>query len=355
VGKSTLFNALLKKQVAQSSNYPFTTIEPNVGVVEVPDSRLPVLAKIVNTQKIVPAVIKFVDIAGLVKGASTGEGLGNKFLSHIREVDVICEVVRGFTAGEVVPTGINPKSDIEIVNSELILADLGTLDKQVEPRGAVLKEDKLKWDMIIKLKEELNKGVLAKDVQLTAEETKRIKELNLLTIKPIIYVFNVDEDRVKNEDGSLSPMTGSKNIISLAISAKIEAELADLSFEEQKDYLKQLGLQSSGLERLITLAYKTLGLISFLTAGEKSSFAKASEGRGEVRAWTIEKGMKAPQAAGVIHTDFEKGFIKADVISYDQFVELKGWQKAREVGKVRSEGKEYTMNDGDVVEFRVNV
>lgn len=338
VGKSTLFNALLKKQVANVSNYPFTTIEPNVGVVEVPDTRLPVLAKIVGTQRLVPAVIKFVDIAGLVKGASTGEGLGNKFLSHIREVDVICEVVRGFTANEVVPSGTDPKSDIEIVNSELILADLGTLDKQVEPRGAVSKEDKLKWDMIIKLKEELNKGVLAKNVQLTTEETKKVKELNLLTIKPIIYVFNVDEDKVND------PVPTMGDNPTLMISAKIEVELADLSVSEQADYLKQLGLEASGLERLIQVAYKTLGLISFLTAGEK-----------EVRAWTIEKVTRAPQAAAVIHTDFEKGFIKADVISYEQFVELKGWQKAREVGKVRSEGKEYVMRDGDVVEFRVNV
>ena len=338
VGKSTLFNALLKKQVAQSSNYPFTTIEPNVGVVEVPDSRFAVLAEIVGTKKLVPAVIKFLDIAGLVKGASTGEGLGNKFLSHIREVDVICEVVRGFSANEVVPTGSDPKSDIEIVNSELILADLGTLDKQIEPRGAPDKDALLKWNVIKKLKQELDKGILAKDVFLTDDERKRILELNLLTMKPIIYVFNVDEDKVKEK----APEMGENH--TMTISAKIEAELADLSSEEQIDYLKQLGLEQSGLERLISVAYNTLGLISFLTAGEL-----------EARAWTIIQGTKAPQAAAVIHTDFEKHFIKADVVSYDEFVKLGGWQKAREVGKARSEGKEYVMKDGDVVEFRVNV
>jgi GTP-binding protein YchF len=348
VGKSTLFNALLKKQVALSSNYPFTTIEPNVGVVEVPDKRLSSLANVIEKGSstslgtarppLVPAVIRFVDIAGLVKGASTGEGLGNKFLSHIREVDVICEVVRSFTASEVVPTGTDPKSDIEIVNSELILADFGTLDKQIEPRGAVDKETAIKWSAIQKLKKEMNQGKMAKDVVLSSEELKRIKELNLLTIKPIIYVFNVGEDRVKE------PVFSMGNSPTINISAKIESELADLSAQEQIDYLAQLGFESSGLERLITLAYKTLGLISFLTAGEK-----------EVRAWTIKKGTKAPQAAAVIHTDFEKGFIKADVIAYDDFVKLGGWLPARETGKVRSEGKDYVIQDGDVVEFRLNV
>lgn len=325
VGKSTLFNALLKKQVAATADYPFTTIEPNVGVVEVPDDRLPILAKIVNTQKIIPAVVNFVDIAGIVKGASEGEGLGNKFLSHIREVDVICHVVRMFKEAD-------PKSDIEVINSELILADLSTLEKQAEPRGKAEKEVLLRWEVIKKLKEEMDKGILARDVILSDEEKFLVKDLCLLTFKPAIYVYNVDEKEAGKE------MDG------VVISAKIESELADLGVEEQKAYLESLGLKKSGLERLIEKAYETLGLISFLTAGEK-----------EVRAWTITKGMKAPQAAGVIHTDFEKGFIKAEVVSYNEFVALGGWQKAKEVGKARFEGKEYVMKDGDVVEFRVNV
>lgn len=332
VGKSTLFNALLKRQVANVSNYPFTTIEPNVGVVEVPDDRLPVLAKIVNTQKIVPAVVRFVDIAGLVKGAAAGAGLGNKFLSHIREVDAICHVVRDFSASDVVKTGADPKSDIEVINSELILADLATLEKQPEPRGSAEKEILLRWEVIKKLKLEMNKGVMAKDVSLSEEEKELVRDLCLLTFKPTIYVYNVDEREVKKEtDG-------------LVISAKIEAELVELGTEEQKVYLESLGLKKSGLERLIEMAYKTLGLISFLTAGEK-----------EVRAWTIKNGTKAPQAAGVIHTDFEKGFIKAEVVSYDDFVALGGWQKAKEMGKARFEGKEYVMKDGDVVEFKFNL
>lgn len=324
VGKSTLFNALLKKQVAVTADYPFTTIEPNVGVVEVPDSRLPVLAKIVNTQKIVPAVVNFVDIAGIVKGASTGEGLGNKFLSHIREVDVICHVVKMFKDQ-------NSNSDIEVINSELILADLATLEKQSEPHGVVEKEVLLRWEVIKKLKEEMNKGILARDVILSDEEKLLVKDLCLLTFKPVIYVYNVEEkDAGKEMEG-------------VVISAKIESELADLPVEEQKAYLESLGLKKSGLERLIEKAYETLGLISFLTAGEK-----------EVRAWTITKGMKAPAAAGVIHTDFEKGFIKAEVVSYNDFVELNGWQNARLKGKARFEGKEYVMKDGDVVEFKFN-
>jgi len=324
VGKSTLFNALLKKQVAVTADYPFTTIEPNVGVVEVPDDRLPVLAGIVNSNKIVPAVVRFVDIAGIVKGASEGEGLGNKFLSHIREVDAICHVVKMFKEAD-------PKSDVDVINSELILADLGTLEKQPEPRGTVEKEVLLRWEVIRRLKEEMNRGVLAREVLLSDDEKLLVKDLCLLTFKPVIYVYNVDEkDAGKQMDG-------------VVISAKIESELADLGEDEQKAYLESLGLKKSGLERLIEKAYETLGLISFLTAGEK-----------EVRAWTIVRGTKAPQAAGVIHTDFEKGFIKAETVSYNDFVELNGWQGARTKGKARFEGKEYVMKDGDVVEFKFN-
>ncbi len=327
VGKSTLFNALLKRQIADASNYPFCTIEPNVGVVEVPDDRLSVLAKIVNTQKIVPAVVKFVDIAGIVKGASVGEGLGNKFLSHIREVSVICHVVRYFKDENVVHVNgaVNPDSDKEIINSELILADLQTLEN--------IKNQKVKNPLAEKLYEALNKGILAKDVELEEKEKEASEEFHLLTMKPVIYVANVDESQLSDKSSDI-----------LKISAKTESELAELSSEEQKEYLKSLGLEKSGLERLIQVAYKTLGLISFLTGGEK-----------EVRAWTIQKWTKAPQAAGTIHTDFEKAFIKAEIASYEDFVKYNGWVDLRQNGKVRFEGKDYVMQEGDVVEFKVGV
>ncbi|MCL5675689.1 MAG: redox-regulated ATPase YchF [Patescibacteria group bacterium] len=341
VGKSTLFNAILKRQIAAASNYPFTTIEPNVGVVEVPDDRLAVLAKIVNTQKNIPAVVRFVDIAGLVKGAAQGQGLGNKFLSHIREVNVICHVVRYFQDENVVHVNgaVNPQSDIDTVNSELILADLETLEKVKSQKSKVkTTSEKSKIDGVEKLYEALNKGILAKDVVLTDEEKEAVQELQLITAKPVIYVKNVDESQITDN----SKQTTERNEI--AICAKIEAELAELSEEEQKEYLKQLGLEKSGLERLIQVAYQTLGLVSFLTAGEK-----------EVRAWTIVKGARAPEAAGVIHTDFIKGFIKAEVCSYGDFVKFNGWQGARDNGKVRFEGKDYVMQEGDVTEFKVNV
>lgn len=346
VGKSTLFNALLKRQIAAASNYPFTTIEPNVGVVEVPDERLPVLAKIVNTQKIIPAIVKFVDIAGLVKGAAQGEGLGNKFLSHIREVSVICHVVRYFNDENVIHMAgkVDPKSDIEVVNSELILADLETLGKQTTDNRKQLtdKNEQHKASAITKLTEELNKGKLAREVELTDEEKEAVKELQLITAKPVIYVKNVSESQAVNLS-DLSDLGHLGDRSEITICAKIEAELSELPPEEQKEYLKSLNLEKSGLERLIQVAYQTLGLISFLTAGEK-----------EVRAWTIEKGAKAPQAAGVIHTDFAKGFIKAEITSYHDFVEQKGWQGVRASGRVRFEGKEYIMQEGDVVEFKVN-
>lgn len=323
-GKSTLFNALLKRQVAEAANYPFTTIEPNIGVVPVPDERLEKLAEIVEEEEgikppLVPAVVEFVDIAGLVKGASEGAGLGNKFLSHIREVDIICNVVRQFMDPDVVHVAgsIDPQRDREIIETELILADLQTLEKQVEPRG---KKDP-KWDAIVKAKEALNHGIPAREV--IADDI--LKDLHLLSMKPILYVENVSEDQLAGEG--------------FKISAKVESELASLSPEEQKEYLASLGLEASGLDRLIQKAYEMLGLISFLTCGVK-----------EVRAWTIEKDTLAPQAAGVIHTDFEKKFIRADVVSFDEF---EGWKKARETGNVRSEGKEYVMKDGDVVEFKI--
>ncbi len=324
-GKSTLFNALLKKQVAEAANYPFTTIEPNVGVVSVPDGRLEVLAKLVELDEqvkppIVPAVVEFVDIAGLVKGASEGQGLGNKFLSHIREVDIICHVIRFFPDPNVIHVAgdVDATRDKEIIETELLLADLQTVDKQ---------KDTKKFEP---LRVALNAGKLAREVMLSSNDQEAVRELQLLTMKPMMYVENVSESQLA-ADGS-----------TLKICAKTESELAALSPDEQKAYLKELGLETSGLDRLIQKAYQTLGLISFLTQGVK-----------EVRAWTIEKGMKAPQAAGVIHTDFEKKFIKAEVIGFDELVSVGGWKKAKDAGKLRFEGREYEMKDGDVVEYKV--
>jgi len=329
VGKSTLFNALLKKQVANVANYPFCTIEPNVGIIEVPDERLPILAKIVNTAKIVPAVIEFYDIAGLVKGASTGEGLGNKFLSHIREVEAIVHVVRLFEDGNVIHVSdkINPNEDLQTIENELILADLETLSKQSSN------------ETIEQLKIQLDKGNPARNVNLTDEEKIAIKPLNLLTIKPVIYVFNVSETQLQN----LTEIVHPKGVQAhLYLCAKLETDIVALDLPDQKEYLKQYGLEQSGLNRLIKKSYETLGLISFLTAGTL-----------EARAWTIKKGWLAPQAAGTIHTDFEKKFIKADVIPYQKFVEANGWVKARETGLVQTVGKDYVMKDDEVVEFKI--
>ena len=340
VGKSTLFNAVLKKQVANVANYPFATIEPNVGIIEVPDERLPVLAKIVNTQKIVPAAVEFYDIAGLVKGAAEGAGLGNKFLSHIREVATIIHVVRLFEDANVahVSPQINPVDDIKTIESELILADLATLEKQPES------------ETIKKVSEQLNKGVPARNITLSDEEKEFLKPLNLLTAKPAIFVFNVSEEQLKkkeeteNEIEEILKQVQNDSFSYLYLCAKMEADIVILSNEEQKEYLKGFNLTESGLNRLIKKAYETLGLISFLTAGEI-----------EARAWTITKGTLAPQAAGVIHTDFEKHFIKADVIPYQKFVDAGGWVKAREQGLVQTVGKDYEMKDGEVIEFKVNV
>lgn len=357
VGKSTLFNALLKKQVADVANYPFCTIEPNVGVVEVPDERLLVLAKIVNTQKIVPAVVEFYDIAGLVKGASEGQGLGNKFLSHIREVAAIAHVVRLFDDKNVahVSDKINPSDDIKTIETELILADLQSLEK-IKNSKVKTDSEKLKVEIAKLLSDKLNQGIPVRNIQLSDEEKQVIKEFNLLTAKPVIYVFNVSENQLEKkpeieekikeilEKCHPELVSGSQKNNYLYLSAKLESEIVILSDEEQKQYLKQYGLEESGLNRLIKQAYKTLGLISFLTAGEK-----------EVRAWTIKKGTLAPQASSVIHSDFEKHFIKADVIPYEKFVEVGGWINAREKGFVQIVGKDYEIKDGDVVEFKVNI
>ncbi|MCL4354787.1 redox-regulated ATPase YchF [Patescibacteria group bacterium] len=341
VGKSTLFNALLKKQLAFVANYPFATIEPNIGIVPVPDERLAKLAQITKNEHkmsdippIVPATVKFVDIAGLVKGAAQGEGLGNKFLSHIREVDAIFQVVRHFKTSDVhhVTGAPNPENDLAVINMELILADLDTLNKQPNPKKNATKEDLTKWEGIKKLRKGLDEGKLAKDVELTDEEKEEIKELQLLTMKPMVIVANVDEEDLNNDFG--------KDVV--VICAKTEAELSQLDEDGQKEYLEALGLSESGLERIIKKGYEILSLISFLTAGEK-----------EVRAWTIKKGSNAVEAAGTIHTDFMKKFIKAEIVAFDYFVENGGWKNARDKGKARLEGKEYIMKDGDVVEFKI--
>lgn len=345
VGKSTLFNALLKKQVADAANYPFCTIEPNVGIVEVPDERLPVIAKIVKTEKIVPAVVEFYDIAGIVKGASVGEGLGNKFLSHIREVAAIVHVVRLFEDPNVIHVAnkVDPKSDIDTINAELILADLETLNKQREPRGNAGKEELAKWEAVKKMKEELNKGIPARRVTLTDEELPLIAQLTLLTMKPVIYAFNVSEEQLTAKEETI------KRIKELGVgdnwlffNAKLENDVLALSPGEQKEYLNQYGLEDTGLNRLIKKSYEILGLISFLTGGTL-----------EARAWTIARGTLAPQAAGTIHTDFEKKFIKADIVKYPDFINCDGWVKARELGKVMSAGRDYVMQDGDIVEFKI--
>lgn len=346
VGKSTLFNALLKKQAALAANYPFATIEPNIGIVPVPDARLGRLAEVTKTEEkmdslppIKPATVEFVDIAGLVKGASEGQGLGNKFLSHIREVNIICHVVRFFPDPNIIHVDgtVDPKRDRETIETELILADLQTLNKQIEPRGVKQKELIRKWELIQMLKIAMNNGKWAREIINNPEDAMIIRDLQLLTMKPVLEIANISEIQLSTFKGGTL-----QGDIVIAICAETEAQLAGLSEEEQKEYLKSLGLEQSGLDRLIQKAYETLGLISFLTTGVIES-----------RAWTIERGMKAPAAAGVIHTDFEKKFIKADVVAFDDFITLGGWKKAREVGKVRSEGKEYMVQDGDVIEFKV--
>ena len=345
VGKSTLFNALLKKQVALAANYPFATIEPNIGVVEVPDNRLAKLAEVVHTKKIVPAIVEFIDIAGLVAGASEGAGLGNKFLAHVREVNIIAHIVRVFEDENIIKEGaVDPKSDYQTIRTELALADLQTLQKINEKS---LKTEPVKAGAVEKLKKALDEGKNAYDTSLTDEETESVRELNLLTNKKEIIVLNVAEDNY-TEENILKTIQQYSHLLSLdpslfvVVSAQIESELAGLTVEEQVEYLKQLGVEVSGLERLIKKAYETLGLISFLTAGEI-----------EARAWTIAIDTKAPQAAGVIHTDFEKKFIKAEIVKYQDFIDAGGWAGAREKGKVTLAGADYLMQDGDVVDFKI--
>lgn len=344
VGKSTLFNALLGKQVADASNYPFCTIDPNVGVVEVPDDKLPVLAKIVKTEKIIPAIVEFVDIAGLVKGASQGEGLGNKFLTNIRDCDAICHVVRAFSDESIIKEGsVDPQGDFEVICAEIIIKDLETIDKYIDVSKNNAKENKTKKFVLAqKLKSELEKGKLTINLKFDDEEKDMIKEFFLLTAKPYFIVANVDEDTYQNIGNWKLEIENWESVV--PVSAKVEFDLSELSQEEKKDYLKELGVEKSGLERVIQKAYETLGLQSYYTAGIK-----------EARAWTIKKGDTAPKAASAIHTDFEKGFIMAEVVSYEDFVQYKGLLGTKEAGKLRHEGREYVMRPDDVVEFKINV
>lgn len=354
VGKSTLFNAITKAG-AQSANYPFCTIEPNVGIVDVPDKRLDVLAKMYNPEKITPAFIEFVDIAGLVKGASRGEGLGNKFLSHIREVDAIIHVVRCFDDTEIVHVdgSVDPVRDIETINLELIFADLETVDKRFERLGKLLKTGEKKYaqeaEVLKRLKETLEAGKPARALELSDDEAELIRDMSLLTQKKVIYAANMSEDGIADAENNeylkrVREFAAAENSSVLPISARIEEEISTLDDDEREMFLSEMGLEASGLDRLVEKSYDLLGLISYLTAGPK-----------EVRAWTIKKGTRAPQAAGKIHSDFEKGFIRAEVVSYDDLLECGSQLAAKEKGLVRSEGKEYVMQDGDVVVFRFNV
>ena len=342
VGKSTLFTALTKKG-GLAANYPFATIDPNVGIVDVPDARLQKLADIVHPGRIVPATVEFVDIAGLVKGASEGEGLGNQFLANIRNTDAICEVVRFFSDPDVIrhESSVDPQSDMDTIQTELVLADLGTLERAIPKLEKEAKRDKANAPRLAiakRLQEWLNAGNRAASLDMTDEERAAAHDLFLLTMKPILYVANVDEDALGEELPAIDGATV------VPISAKVESELIELDPEEAADFLADLGLEHSGLETLAQAAYDLLGLQSYFTAGEM-----------EVKAWTVRKGAKAPEAAGVIHSDFERGFIKAEVASYDDYVTLGGEAGCKAAGKLRMEGKDYVVHDGDVMHFRFNV
>ena len=354
VGKSTLFNAITKAG-AEAANYPFCTIEPNVGVVDVPDARLNVLGEMFKSKKIVPAAMRFVDIAGLVKGASKGEGLGNKFLAHIREVDAVAQVVRCFEDGNIthVEGSINPLLDIEIINTELCRADRETVEKRQERLVKLLKTGDKKVPVekavLDKVMEGLGEAVPARRLGLTDEEKEFLTELHLLTMKPVLYVANVAEDEVATPENNphvqaVMKYAEEEGAETIVVSAKMESEIAELPEDEAKEFLEMAGLEEAGLDRLIKAGFKLLGLMTYLTAGETES-----------RAWTIKRGTKAPQAAGKIHSDFERGFIRAEIVSYDDLVACGSKAAARDKGLVRLEGKDYVMQDGDVVEFRFNV
>jgi len=351
VGKSTLFNCLTKAGV-DASNYPFCTIDPNVGVVPVPDLRLEKLAAIVNPERILPTTMEFVDIAGLVAGASKGEGLGNKFLANIRETHAIAHVVRCFENTDVIHVAgkISPKNDIEVINTELALADLETIDRALlriqKQAKSGDKAAMIEQTLFQRVKQHLNKGLPARALSLSKEEKESLKPIQLLTLKPTLYIANVDEKGFENNPylDQVHEIALSEGAAVVAVCAAIEAEIAELDDEGKKEFLAELHLEEPGLDRVIHAAYKLLGLETYFTAGVK-----------EVRAWTVHVGSTAPQAAGVIHTDFEKGFIRAEVISYSDFIQYKGESGAKEAGKWRLEGKEYIVRDGDVMHFRFNV
>ncbi|UHA75645.1 redox-regulated ATPase YchF [Paenibacillus sp. 481] len=354
VGKSTLFNAITQAG-AESANYPFCTIDPNVGVVEVPDERLTKLTELVVPNRTVPTAFEFVDIAGLVRGASKGEGLGNKFLAHIREVDAIVHVVRCFEDENIthVDGKVNPISDIQTINLELILADLDSVEKRLDRSKKSLKSGDKKIlaevEVLERLKAALYDDMPARSLELSEDEKLTVRDLHLLTMKPVLYAANVSEDGVTDADNNpyvqqVREFAAAENAAVVPISAKVEAEIAELEGEDKAMFLEELGLEASGLDRLINAAYSLLGLYTYFTAGVQ-----------EVRAWTIRKGMKAPQAAGVIHTDFERGFIRAEVVSYNDLVAGGSMNVVKEQGKLRLEGKEYVVQDGDVMHFRFNV
>jgi len=354
VGKSTLFNALLKKQQAFVANFPFATIEPNVGVVPVPDVRLEKLADMIRQTEnfdhmppLVPATVEFVDIAGLIAGAHKGEGLGNKFLAHIRETNAICHVVRAFSDLDIIKHGsVAPKQDFEVVQTELLLADMQTLDKQKDPGVTPDKEAQKRWSVMKKIKTALSQGISGRDIRLAKDEQPYARDVHLLTAKPILIALNVSEDDLKNADELEKKYAAEFGVgidQVIAICAKTEMQLADLPESEQVAYLESFGIAKSGLERIIVKAFATLGLMTFLTAGEK-----------EVRAWTIQKGMTAPEAAGVIHTDFQEKFIRMDAIHWEKLIQAPGWTAARQKGLIRSEGKEYVVQEGDVIIVKHN-
>ncbi|NLJ98972.1 MAG: redox-regulated ATPase YchF [Tissierellia bacterium] len=353
VGKSTLFNALTAAEI-EAENYPFCTIEPNVGIVQVPDKRLDMLAELVKPERVLPATIEFFDIAGLVKGASKGEGLGNKFLSHIREVEAIVHVVRCFEDENVthVEGKISPLDDIDIINLELMLSDLEVINNRLERVERSLKGDKSykkEYELLKNLKDSIEKEIPLRNLEFSDEEMNLIKSFGLLSLKPVLYVCNISEEDLLNEDDNkyvklVKEYAAKENSEVIVASAQIEAEISQLDKDAKKEFLEELGLEESGLDRLINASYSLLGLMSFITSGVK-----------EVRAWTIKKGTKAPQAAGKIHTDIERGFIRAEVVNYKDMLECGGTAKAKEKGLVRLEGKDYIMQDGDVVLFRFNV
>lgn len=354
VGKSTLFNAITQAG-AESANYPFCTIDPNVGIVEVPDHRLNKLTELVKPKKTIPTAFEFTDIAGIVKGASKGEGLGNQFLSHIRQVDAICHVVRCFQDDNIthVSGKVDPILDIETINLELILSDLETILKRIDRVEKLARQkDKdaiFEFEILSKLRDAFEQEQPARSLEFTDEQIKYVKGLHLLTQKPVLYVANVAEDEILEADQNpkvqkVREFANMENAEVVVISAKVESEIAELDGEEKEMFLEELGIPESGLDQLIRVTYHLLGLATYFTAGEQ-----------EVRAWTFKKGIKAPQAAGIIHTDFERGFIRAEIVSYDDLLDARSMGVARERGKVRLEGKDYLVKDGDVIHFRFNV